>query len=288
VETTAPIGAGSAAPDPTEPPKVKSPRSEASDPGVPDPTPNAEPVDPVVSVLPVAASSPRDPRAAVKARDSETPSADVASRSNSVAPGRPFKGYKISIEELTRLKQEKPEMFRLLFWRNKIQKCDKRIKEQGTGSLTMNDINELKQGLASLAYLKFEDDAMEWIDKSSILVALRLLMNRKNFDDDTVDMATHLRQRWDDGNFNPGPLSSELQDVSDSEPDPEPAQNRRLVDVGGFAQTLLNGILRFRNAKGNLTMTLDPKGLKRRADIFGHNDLTVGEYVLYFYLRFPH
>ena len=244
-----------------------------------DPVPRVEPAGRTKSVPPVAGTSSKGPHAIIKARDSETPSTDVASRGGSAAPGRPFKGYKMTTDEAAKLKQEKPEMFRLLFWRRNIQKYDKKVKEQGADSLTMEDVTMMKQGLGSLAYLKFEDDAMEWIDKTGILLALRLLANRVNFDDDTVGMATTLRQRWMEGNFNPGPISSEEPDFSDSESQSEPEEDERFMSLNGLARALMRGILRYRNARGHMTMKLDPKGYQRRADVFGNNGLTVGEYV---------
>ncbi|KAI5848115.1 PUA-like domain-containing protein [Tricharina praecox] len=167
-------------------------------------------------------------------------------------------------------------MFRLLFWRRNFQNCDKKLREQGADSLTMEDLTMLKQGLDRLAYIKFEEDALEWVDKTGILSALRLLTNRANFDDDTVEMATTLRQRWMEKNFNPGPISSkEEESASESESE---AENIQPVSFGAFSQSLMHGILRYRNARGHMTMKLDPRGLKRRADVFGHNGLTVGDW----------
>lgn len=102
-----------------------------------------------------------------------------------------------------------------------------------------------------------------------------------------AEMATELYTRWTSGNLGIAPLNSAVfEDIEDDTAESEdyndgPAGTGRVgfQRLSAAARQLMVGVTSTRNVNGRLVNSLDPNyGDKKGSDIFGHNDLTVGQW----------
>jgi len=101
------------------------------------------------------------------------------------------------------------------------------------------------------------------------------LTNETLFGDDLSNKAKILVERWNNGNFTPGPIE-DLFDEDDFSSDTGEATDSADEGVVGAYRDVMRGINVVASATGRKTYMLDRQYPKRPADIMGHNGLTVG------------
>jgi hypothetical protein len=232
---------------------------------------------------------------ASEARASETPSeypsvSDMPmSRSASKSPVRESSKDPLLKSELIKTIDDSSNLRLLFNWRVAMQKLDQKVRNDGLIAVTADDVKRVKTYLNQLSFFVWPEDkaiAELWIKKSKINKALRLFINGARFTDEIRDMSKQLIARWDARDFAPAALEVEEDldfldsDSADGDDGPDSNTGNLVMrpTLSSLTAHLMRGIERYRNAKGNLTMRLLPSADKRRADVFGHNGLQVGEY----------
>jgi len=201
------------------------------------------------------------------------------SRGTSVAPKNRVPTDKTGLLEI---QKADPLKFQLLWFRTVIQRRKNAVEKHGLASLKDNDFKVLTKTLRELAFYSWPDDPTEYLNSTGIGRAVKVLTRTAHYGDSVAELAKMLTDRWASGDFRPGAISTEDNDLisidDDSESEDEHLQTRPSYGQG-LVRHIMRGVIRYRNAKGNLTMKLDPEFRKRDSDIFGHNGLSVGEYV---------
>jgi hypothetical protein len=210
-------------------------------------------------------------------RGPESPSVSMDSVKSAAAPSS-SNGRPRSIEDY-------PKELRPLYgWRYSMQILHKKVTEE-KGVVSWKDwedatwsLGRVLDGLATFAWPEDKAETERWIRETKIRKSIkRTLIDHLSFGDEIRDKAKLLISRWDAGDFAPAAL--EVQDdlalLSDFEDEED---NGITSPLSGPAAQLLQGIDRYRNSGGYMTMRLLPTANKRSSAVFGHNGLQVGEY----------
>ncbi|KAF8250833.1 hypothetical protein K440DRAFT_659085 [Wilcoxina mikolae CBS 423.85] len=199
------------------------------------------------------------------------------SRATSVAPKTRVAADKNS---LMALRERDPLKFQLMWYRYVIQKRKRAVVETGLASLKTEDFDVLTKTLGELAFYTWPDDPTDYLESTRIDKAVKMLTNTTHYGDEVAELAKKLSDRWAAKDFRPGPISTEGNDlISDDESESEDEHLQTGPSYGqGLVRHIMQGVIRYRNARGNLTMKLDPRYRKRDFDIFGHNGLTIGDW----------
>lgn len=263
------------------------PEAEISDEYMPDAeaekAPKAEEKTPRTrtSILRMSTLRTSDKRPSPYNRASATPSETPTTASEAPAgPNNAPAGPKKNTTDLDAIRRKDPQKFMLYWYRKVIQDRINKVRTQGLMSLEHSDIDVLGRVLKELAYCSFGADPSGLLKETKLRVAVRKLINTAEYGDDISGMAKKLLDRWNLGDFEPGPISNDdigLLEDDDGDDDGEATS----IKVPKALLDLLKGIIRFKSPGGRLTMKLDPNYPKRDCNIFGHNGLNVGEYVAY-------
>lgn len=161
---------------------------------------------------------------------------------------------------------------RLLYIRQQITNVEKKVKANGELSLTSTDFAILRRVLEMAAYHTFDEEGVHYA-QSKVGIAVRHLRKPKLYDIDIAEMASKLYERWESGNFAPGPVFGDEEDEFSSDEESE----EEVVEGAVGSSDLMRGILVTRGAAGGRTYTLDPNYPKKEAAVVGANGLRVGE-----------
>jgi len=160
----------------------------------------------------------------------------------------------------------------LLAWRYCIQSKVKAAQEGGATSIPTEDIVFLNTLLTTLSFYRWVGDDFKLLKMGKVV---EQLTNETLFGDDLSNKAKILVERWNNGNFTPGPIE-DLFDEDDFSSDTGEATDSADEGVVGAYRDVMRGINVVASATGRKTYMLDRQYPKRPADIMGHNGLTVG------------
>lgn len=166
-----------------------------------------------------------------------------------------------------------PAFLSILFVRHSISKIEKLVRANGELTLTSADFAKLRRVLEIAAYHNFDDAGVHYRE-SKVGVAVNLLRKPQIYDTEIADMANKLYERWESGNFAPGPVSGNLDDEFSSNEESED----EVADTAVGRSDLMRGIRITRGPKGGRTYALDPSYPKVNAAVVGANGLKVGDW----------
>jgi len=163
----------------------------------------------------------------------------------------------------------------LIEWRFAIQDRYKKATKTGATSIPTEDIVFLNTLLTTLSFYRWVGEDFQLIKIGKIV---QRLTDEKLFGDDLSNRAKILLERWDNGNFTPGPIE-DLFDENDFSSDAGEASDSADEGILGSAayRDIMRGIIVASSAVGGKTYMLDKDFPQRAADVIGHNGLTVGE-----------
>lgn len=121
------------------------------------------------------------------------------------------------------------------------------------------------------AYHTFDDAGVHYTT-SKVGVAVSHLRKPGLYDKEIADIATKLCERWETGNFEPGPVFGDNDDEFSSA---EESEDGGVENAVGKSD-LMRGIKITRGPAGGRTYALDPSYPKREAAVVGANGLQVG------------
>lgn len=162
---------------------------------------------------------------------------------------------------------------RLLWIRQQITTIEKKVKAHTELSLTSDDFATLRRALEMAAYHTFDDAGVHYT-QSKVGIAVRHLRKPALYDTDIAEMAAKLYERWESGNFQPGPVFGDGDDEFSSAEESEDAA----VETAVGKSNLMRGIRITRGPAGGRTYALDPSYPKREAAVVGANGLSVGDW----------
>ncbi|RPA98407.1 hypothetical protein L873DRAFT_1043384 [Choiromyces venosus 120613-1] len=161
-------------------------------------------------------------------------------------------------------------------WRWYISKVCNKARESGATSIPTTEIVFLNTLLTTLSFYRWVDDDFT---VTKIGKAMKLLTDETLFGDDLSNRAKILLERWNSGNFTPGPIEDLFDGdyfSSDDGSDSDSADER--VVANSIYRDVMRGINIVTTANGRKTYSLDRRFPKRDANVFGANGLTVGDW----------
>ncbi|KAG0136932.1 PUA-like domain-containing protein [Tuber indicum] len=164
----------------------------------------------------------------------------------------------------------------LMKWRWSIQDRHHHAVKFGATAITTEDIVFLDTLLTTLSFYRWVDDDF---NATKIGRAVKYLTDETLFGDDLSNRAKILLDRWDNGNFTPGPIEDLFDDNDFSSDSGEDSDSADENVVGSTTYgNVMRGIRVVTSANGRRTYMLDKRFPKRVADRFGGNGLTVGDW----------
>lgn len=164
---------------------------------------------------------------------------------------------------------------RLLWIRQRITLVEKKVKAHGELSLTSEDFASLRRVLEMAAYHTFDAAGVHYA-QSKVGIAVRHLRKPALYDTEIAETATKLYERWESGNFEPGPVFGDRDDAEFSSA--AESEDDDAVEAAVGRSDLMRGIRITRGPAGGRTYALDPTFPKKEAAVVGANGLQVGDW----------
>ncbi|CUS10143.1 unnamed protein product [Tuber aestivum] len=163
----------------------------------------------------------------------------------------------------------------LMKWRWAIQHRHHHAATNGATAISTEDIVFLNTLLTTLSFYRWVGNDF---NLTKIGRAVRYLADETLFGDDLSNRARILLERWDNGNFTPGPI----EDLFDDDFSSETGEDSDSADEGVVGSAAYRHVMRgidvVLSATGRKTYMLDRSFDKRSADVFGANGLAVGDW----------